>query len=313
MNITATFDNIYRFLGHLHPEWKNNIIVKILRNVIRIIANIVLPTYYRLTANRPCNSLCPIPQNQQDPLLIVSLTSFPVRIHQVWMVIESIIRQTHKPDKIILWLSKDQFPHGLQDLPQSILRLRRRGLDIEFREGDIRSHKKHYYNQTEYPNDIMITIDDDIFYSPKIIEYLYETHKKHPNAIIANRCHQMTFDKNGNIQPYAKWNYESTEEKNLFAIGVGGILYPPHSLHKDVTNISMAMETCPVGDDIWLNAMARMNNSLIIHSNMKGFTGLSVIIPNNVNLCDDNVMDGTGNDHQIKALQNALNTNIFNN
>lgn len=43
--------------------------------------------------------------------IVVSLTSFPARIKKVHIVIESLLNQTIKPDKIILWLSKEQFEH----------------------------------------------------------------------------------------------------------------------------------------------------------------------------------------------------------
>ena len=42
--------------------------------------------------------------------IIVSLTSFPGRINEVWICIESLMRQTFKPDAIELWLSLKQFP-----------------------------------------------------------------------------------------------------------------------------------------------------------------------------------------------------------
>ena len=47
--------------------------------------------------------------NRQDKI-IVSLTSFPGRINEVWICVESLMRQTFKPDAIELWLSLRQFP-----------------------------------------------------------------------------------------------------------------------------------------------------------------------------------------------------------
>lgn len=57
------------------------------------------------------------------------------------MVIETILSQSIKPDKVILYLSKVQFPRLEEDLPDSLLNMKARGLDIRFVEGDIRSHK----------------------------------------------------------------------------------------------------------------------------------------------------------------------------
>ena len=56
-----------------------------------------------------------------QPKLIVSLTSFPARINTVHQVIESLLNQTKKADKIILWLAPEQFPNGEKDLPEKLL------------------------------------------------------------------------------------------------------------------------------------------------------------------------------------------------
>ena len=63
---------------------------------------------------------------------------------------------------VILWLSKEQFPDR-SFIPNSLLSLEKRGLIIELCEGDLRSHKKYYYALRQYPNDIIITIDDMLF------------------------------------------------------------------------------------------------------------------------------------------------------
>ena len=67
------------------------------------------------------------------------------------MVIETILSQSIKPDKVILYLSKVQFPRLEDDLPDSLLHMKASGLDIRFVEGDIRSHKKYYYVMQAYP------------------------------------------------------------------------------------------------------------------------------------------------------------------
>ena len=94
--------------------------------------------------------------------LIVSLTSFPARIELVWMTIASLMNQTMKPKKIILWLSEEQFQTE-ESIPQTLLALRKRGLEIRFCE-DIKPHKKYFHTMQEYPDDIVVTVDDDIFY-----------------------------------------------------------------------------------------------------------------------------------------------------
>ena len=60
--------------------------------------------------------------------IIISMTSIPVRIDKVWIVVESLLRQTYKPDQIILWLAKDEFKDC--PLPSTLKAQQKRGLQI---------------------------------------------------------------------------------------------------------------------------------------------------------------------------------------
>lgn len=297
MNLTDFFDNFYCYIGHRHPAWRDILVVKFIRVLWRRLANVMLPVYYRQTASRYHLQS----EKRPHPQLIVSLTSFPARTGKLWLVIESLLRQSCQPDRIILWLSRDQFP-TIESVPLSLREMQERGLQIELRDGDIRSHKKYYYTQMEYPEDIMVTVDDDIFYNSRMLEHLWRAHLQHPSAIISNHSHQLVFDANGRLAPYARWHFNSHAQDDLFFIGAGGNLFPPHSLASEVTKIEAAWDTCPAGDDIWLNAMARLQGTPIVHSSMHGFTGLPVLGASDVALCSSNVLDGNGNDKQIAKL-----------
>lgn len=58
---------------------------------------------------------------------------------------------------------------------------------------DIRSHKKFYYAMQEYPDDMIITIDDDVYYRSDTIELLYQTHLKYPQDVCANLTRVLKF------------------------------------------------------------------------------------------------------------------------
>ena len=64
--------------------------------------------------------------------LIVSLTTYPARISSVWITVTSLLQQTKKPGKVVLWLAVEQFPD--RRIPKSLKRLERRGLEIRFCE-----------------------------------------------------------------------------------------------------------------------------------------------------------------------------------
>ena len=62
---------------------------------------------YRHLLKKGRNKLHP---RQSGEEVIVSLTTFPARISTVWITIETIFRQEVMPDRIVLWLAKEQFP-----------------------------------------------------------------------------------------------------------------------------------------------------------------------------------------------------------
>lgn len=72
--------------------------------------------------------------------VMISVTSFPARIHEVKYTIYSLLKQTYKPDRVVLWLGEDQFPNQEADLPADLLKLKENGLTISFVK-DLKSFK----------------------------------------------------------------------------------------------------------------------------------------------------------------------------
>ena len=125
--------------------------------------------------------------NPRTPKIILSLTTFPDRINSVSKTIKTLLNQTLKPDKVILWLASEQFPKKEQELPKDLLELKNFGLDIKWCE-DIKSYKKLIPSLIEFPNDIIITFDDDIYYPFDTVEKLYNSYLKNPDCIHTNRA-----------------------------------------------------------------------------------------------------------------------------
>lgn len=199
--------------------------------------------------------------------VVVSLTSYGKRIHDVYLAIESIMQGSLKPNKIILWLSEDEFQN--QNLPITLQKQISRGLDIQFCK-DIKSYKKLIYALQKYPNANIITIDDDIIYKYDLVENLIRSHLKNTKCICANRIHQIKKLNNEKLDSYLNWKWNLGNDTAIsslnFFTGVGGVLYPPNSLHKEVFNEDVFLSICPTADDVWFNAMARLNNTPICKS-----------------------------------------------
>ena len=190
--------------------------------------------------------------------IIVSLTSFPARINMVHYTIFSLLKQTVKPDKIILWLAHEQFCNKEDDLPKKLLNLCNYGLTIKWCN-DIKSYKKLVPALKEYPDDIIITVDDDVYYRKNTIKKLVAEYKKHPNDIICHRITKIIYE-NSKFRTVVGgkdyWHGASYLNK---LTGVGAVLYPPHCLHSDIFNEDLFMKLAPTNDDLWFWCMGVIN------------------------------------------------------
>lgn len=195
----------------------------------------------------------------------VSFTSYGKRAHQCYRTIESIMQNTILPNRIILWLAEDEFSE--ETIPANLVRLKERGLEIGFCK-DIRSYKKLVPSLKKFPNDVIITIDDDVIYHEETIEILLKHYAKDPHSIWAFTGSKIMFAPDGTLLPYVSWydaKIKSMESDTYnFPTGVGGILYPPNSLDIRVIDDTLFMKLCPTADDVWFKAC-----SLIKHTECK--------------------------------------------
>lgn len=286
------------FLDRIYNVFtKRNKIQSLCRFIVRKIANGVLPLYFTVFKVKST-----IRKESRDFKLIVSLTTFPKRISKVWMVVESMLRQDVVPDLILIWLSNEQFPNRYKDLPDNLKNLLRDGtIEVRFVQDDLRSHKKYYYAMNEYPNDIIITVDDDIFYPSNIVSDLLQLHFENPNTICCLRGYEV-IKENGRILPYNKWEklrHEQGPTFKIFHTSGGGTLYKKSFFTSELFNVEVIKRYCFYADDVWLNIMAQINKTKTVKGSF--YTHLLPISSNSERLSSKNVSLG-GNDKQLRDL-----------
>lgn len=188
--------------------------------------------------------------------VIISLTTIPTRIDKVWLATESLLRQQKKPDKVILWLGEDEFKNI--KVPEILERQKKRGLEIRYCP-DLKSYKKFYYAMTEFPDDYILTVDDDCIYSEKMVEEMVSLSRKYPHTIVCNRSHKIRADKGG-LLPYLRWTpFENRRDRKEepafenFFTGCGGTLIPAWLLDQEIFRSNIFMKIAPTADDVWLN------------------------------------------------------------
>lgn len=205
--------------------------------------------------------------------IVISLTSYPDRIDTTHLVLESLFRQKKKADEIVLWLSTLEFPNLFEDLPKELRYVfGKNGFRIEWVEGNIKSHKKYFY-ALQNREDIVITVDDDMYYSNMLVSTLMNSYRKHPHAISARNVHIIT-QREGRIAPYLKWESDVTEyidleRTDLCPIGVNGVLYPPGCSKNEWFNKEDIMKYAMNQDDLWLKFNEIVSEIPVVYTGIK--------------------------------------------
>lgn len=217
--------------------------------------------------------------NKTQPQVIVSLTSFPAAIPYAAQAVQSILNGSVLPDKVVLYLTFSQF--GESGIPQELLTLASENPRFEIRDYpiEIRSYRKLIPALKDFPDAVIVTVDDDVAYHPNMLRDLLRFHEQIPHAVLAHRAKRMIPDK-----PYRKWKkyrwYHFLTKrihhsfKNI-QTGVGGVLYPPHSLKADMLDVKLFTELAPTTDDIWFWAAGVANGFPVVpvpfgHNKPKG-------------------------------------------
>ncbi|GHV11701.1 glycosyl transferase [Fibrobacterales bacterium] len=246
-----------------------------------------------------------IPQlNGDKEVFIVSLTSHKNRVagtlpYTLW----TLLNQSRKPDKIIVWL--DETKWNANNIPSKLKVLEKGGVEFNFCK-DIGSYTKLVPALRAFPNCVIITADDDLYYPKNWLKQLAGAYANDPKKIQIHRAHEIVGKiSSTEIAPYSDWKHavkKTLHPERLFLTGVGGVLYPPNSLGKEGTNEEVFLLLSPKGDDIWFWACAKANGtefSLV----KNGYRKLKYI-----NIADElsgltveNVVNNR-NDTQIKAV-----------
>ena len=193
--------------------------------------------------------------------LVVSLTSYPPRFASLHLTLQSLLRQSVKPDRIVVWIAHAD----LASVPESVNALRGEGLEIRGCE-DLRSFKKLVPALQTFPEAYIVTADDDLYFPPDWLQVLLA---RRGDWITARRAHRVVADDSGKLRPYVHWppaTEASTAGRprgDLLPTTGAGVLFPPGSLHPDATNRELFEALCPDGDDLWFYWCAQRAGTLV--------------------------------------------------
>lgn len=250
----------------------------------------------------------------REERVVVSLTSYGRRVASVLpFAVYSLLRQTVKPDVIVLWLDEQQWSDDR--LPRRIAQLRKAGLLTVNYCRDLRSYKKLVYALRDYADDVIITVDDDSYYRSNLIERLLAAHREHPEWVITQRAHRMRID-GCTVAPYVSWQLKvyGAHDDLVFPTGGGGCLYKRSMLYHDVADSRLFMRLSPTADDVWFFFMELLQATtrLVLPRDGYAYVPLDAfyqLFHRQSNLKQTN-FDGGQNDVQIKAVMDYYHVTV---
>lgn len=209
-------------------------------------------------------------ENLDSRPFIVSLTTYPPRINSAWWAIESILRQTLKPHRVVLWIAKDDL--AKMKIPQSLEVLQGRGLEIRISDTNYRVATKLIPSLKEFPDANVATIDDDRCYDSGLLEMLWQRHTEFPNCIVSPAMKDIRFSaKRGGIDylledttivdpsqcsPYDQSGDVFKDPGFYIFEGFRGVFYPCGAFTQEVFDQEAYNGLTPVADDPFFVAQA---------------------------------------------------------
>lgn len=229
--------------------------------------------------------------------LVVTLTSYPARYPILHKTLRSLLLQSVRADRIVLWIAGKP-----SDLPQQVQDLQALGLEIRTCD-ELRSYKKIIPALEAFPAAYLVTADDDLYYESRWLETIVEGAADDPTVIVCRRAHRPRRQGSG-FAPYSTWEHDivtdGAAEACLFPTSGAGALFPPGSLAPEVTDRHRFLSLCPYADDVWLFVMARRVGSRFRQVG-GGFSQVCWAGSQSTSLMQHN-LEGGGNDTQLAAV-----------
>ena len=234
----------------------------------KIVRKIWFPTYksrkkelYNKVVNY--NDVVPLEKTDRNYRIIVSLTTFPARFNSVTLTLKSLLMQTVRPDKIVVWYDCNE-----RELTSEMYGYEIYGVEYKKASENIGPHKKYFDALQIYNEDIVICVDDDLVYPIDMIESLMNAYKEHPQCVCARRVHKIKLKVNGEIDDYDKWIGECffmhKPSHLLMATTGAGTLYPPNIFSERMFDTEKIKGTCLYADDIWMKYLEIISNVKVV-------------------------------------------------
>lgn len=191
--------------------------------------------------------------------IIVSVTSYGKRvIDTLPYMLYSLLQQSLLPERIVVWLDWDNW----DDSKLPLLLVKMKGLGVEFRYcEDLKSYKKLIPSLEAFPDNPIVTLDDDFYYHHDYIKWITEAYDKSDKMTVLGQWGCIPEKSDGKYVPYNEWkDCKYGDEISPVSFFGCGCCYPPYIFDDEIKKKAIFMKLCPTADDIWFWAMEERQN-----------------------------------------------------
>lgn len=193
--------------------------------------------------------------------VVVSLTSYGKRVYDsLPYTLYSILKQSLIPKYIVVYLDGPVW--NMDNIPYLLKKLNLAGVQVVFVNDDIRSYTKLLPALKQFPDLPIITIDDDIFYNERLVEWLYKAYENSDKRTVLGMWGCIVGKDNNSYIPYNQWkDCKYGEESSEYSIyGCQGCIYPPKIFDDEIFNSEVFKRLAPTADDLWFWLMEKRLN-----------------------------------------------------
>lgn len=241
--------------------------------------------------------------------IICSVTSYGKRVSDTLpYMLYSLLTQTRLPKKVVVYLDNEHWND--EQLPSLLKKLQQVGVEFHYCE-DLRSYKKLIPALQMFPNNPIITLDDDFYYYPKYIEHMTSAYEHSDKHTVLGQWGCIPEKRNEKYIPYNEWkDCQYGDEHSPISFFGCCCCYPPHIFDGEILNSDIFMKLCPTADDIWFWAMEERQNIKRAYINPHGY-GLNTPV-NRIEEYDQtqtgtlfyqNVIDGKNNQQLVNVVE----------
>ena len=194
-----------------------------------------------------------------DEKIILSMTTIPKRKDRLTDNLPAILNQSYKFDKLIINID-DNLSDDDYDFYNALKKIDDR-IEINKAEAKWRSCNKLLPTLKKYPDDVIITVDDDIYYPKDTIKKLVEKWKEEPDCIIAHEINPIAISSDNKYVTYLNAFDIMLMQKEFGKYFSNCCLFPPHVFDgTDLYDYDKMME-CTNGthDELWFWVQSTIN------------------------------------------------------